>query len=114
MFASQYLELTGREADYYIGADYDAAWIIALSILQTRSTNATIIANCITDVSRNYFGVTGRVNLDVNGDRIPEYCEVRGQGIQEDEPAMIMYGEYYGASRTMLWYDEVLIEQKIK
>ncbi len=59
----------GQEPDVYALAGYDAAWIAALSILMSRKYDAEAIKNTIPLVSKLYWGATGNVELDQNGDR---------------------------------------------
>ncbi len=59
----------GQEPDVYALAGYDAAWIAALSILMSRSYDAEAIKNTIPLVSKLYWGATGNIELDQNGDR---------------------------------------------
>jgi len=62
-------KMLGREPDTYALASYDAAWVAALSILDTQKYDGTAIKNILPDVAYNYFGATGWIVLDKAGDR---------------------------------------------
>jgi branched-chain amino acid transport system substrate-binding protein len=60
----------GRPPDTYAFTAYDALWVITKSCM-IAGENASIekFQAIFTDVSNNYFGVTGNTALDLNGDR---------------------------------------------
>jgi len=60
----------GREPESYSYAVYDIVWAYALSLLVTDQYNATAIKNVLPDVTQAYSGASGKIQLDVNGDRM--------------------------------------------
>jgi ABC-type branched-subunit amino acid transport system substrate-binding protein len=50
---------------------YDSAWAIASSVLETRSTDASVVAGVFPDVCGRLNGASGWCRLDPNGDRAP-------------------------------------------
>jgi len=50
---------------------YDSAWAIAVSVLETRSVNASVVAGVFPDVCGRLYGASGWCRLDHRGDRAP-------------------------------------------
>ncbi len=48
---------------------YDSAWAIAVSVLETRSGNASVVNGVFSDVCGRLYGASGWCRLDRNGDR---------------------------------------------
>lgn len=59
----------GRDPDSYSYAIYDIVWAYALSILQADSTSPTAVRAAMPGVLENYYGASGAIELDANGDR---------------------------------------------
>jgi len=100
----RYYDLVAQPASFYTATDYDAAWIIALSILQAQSTDANRVAEIFPDVAKNYFGASGWVDLDENGDRKPGLFDI--WGFTED--GFTSYGQYNGIEESVAWDDAAL------
>jgi len=99
--------LTDLQADFYIATDYDTLWLIALGILETGSTEASDVNEIFLDTARNYWGASGWVDLDDNGDRkIGSVFEI--YGFTED--GFQIWGQCDGAEMKVTWYDDLLIE----
>ncbi|MEM1655391.1 MAG: ABC transporter substrate-binding protein [Nitrososphaerota archaeon] len=62
----------GRTPEPYSYNSYDAIWVIALSILMTGKYDGETIKSTIPEVLKVYYGVSGYIKLDENGDRIGE------------------------------------------
>jgi len=68
-FVRHYRNLYGENPDAYSLNAYDAVWLIALSVMLTGRYDGEAIARAIPLVAQHYYGVTGSVALDENGDR---------------------------------------------
>lgn len=101
---------TELQADFYIAADYDAIWLIALSMLETGSTEASNIDKVFLDIARNYWGASGWTDLDENGDRKPggifEIYGFTDDGFQ-------IWGQCDGIEMKVNWYDNLLSDANI-
>jgi ABC-type branched-subunit amino acid transport system substrate-binding protein len=112
-FAERYVKVVGKDPTYYEGTAYDAAWCIALTVIETGSTEASIVKEALPIVSANYYGVTGWCKLDKNGDRVPHISDIWGYALVDGEHTFLKYGEYNAQSRKTTWDYEVLAEQGI-
>jgi len=63
------LEVLGRDPESYSYAVYDIVWAYALSVLKTDSTDPEAIKEALPEVTKSFFGSSGWVELDENGDR---------------------------------------------
>ena len=68
-FRKRFIEVAGEEPDAYCYNIYDAVWVAALAIIETRSYDGEAIAKVLPDVASRYFGVSGWTLLDEAGDR---------------------------------------------
>lgn len=68
----QVKERIGRTPEPYAYNSYDAIWVIALSILMTGKYDGETIRSVIPEVLKIYYGVSGYIKLNENGDRIGE------------------------------------------
>jgi len=99
-----YYDLVAQPASFYTSTDYDAAYALALSIIEAGSIDANDVAPLWPDVPRNYFGTSGWVDLDENGDRKPGVFDI--WGFTED--GFTSYGQYNGIEVSVSWDDVVL------
>jgi branched-chain amino acid transport system substrate-binding protein len=100
----RYYDLVAQPASFYTSTDYDGATCIALSILEAGSVDADDVAPLWPTVPRNYFGTSGWVDLDDNGDRKPGIFDIWGftaDGFRS-------YGQYNGIEITVSWDDAAL------
>ena len=65
-------EEVGRTPEPYAYNSYDAVWVIALSLLMTGRYDGEAIRSVIPEVLKIYYGVSGYIKLDENGDRVAE------------------------------------------
>jgi branched-chain amino acid transport system substrate-binding protein len=110
---SRYIDLTAQPAGFYTGCDYDAAWTQVLSILETDSIKADDAANVIIDVARNYWGATGWVDLDDNGDRKPGKFDIWGYYDDGGVANFQTWGLYDGVTLDVTWDDALLAENGV-
>ncbi|OYT62265.1 MAG: hypothetical protein B6U69_02040 [Thermofilum sp. ex4484_15] len=68
-FAKRFEKRAGEAPDAYSLNVYDAVWVVALAIIESRSYDGETIAKILPDVASHYFGVSGWTILDANGDR---------------------------------------------
>ena len=71
-------DLVAQPASFYTATDYDAAWCIALSTIEAGSIDANDVAPLWPTVPRNFFGASGCVDLDENGDRAAGVFDIWG------------------------------------
>ena len=77
-FESRFFSITSQYANYYSGSVYDAAWLAALSIIESGSMDANEVVSVLLEIGANYEGVTGYLIFDENGDRIPNHFDIWG------------------------------------
>ena len=68
-FIKRFRQRFGEDPDSYSMNAYDAAWLIALSTMLTGSYDGEKIAQVLPKVAAMYYGITGTLELDENGDR---------------------------------------------
>ena len=68
---SRYVEATGEGFSIQSAYLYDAAWVLAKTILETGSDNATKVTAALPGVCAVYYGTTGLCRLNEYGDRAP-------------------------------------------
>lgn len=68
-FVRRFYQRFGEEPDSYSMNSYDAAWLIALSIMLAGEYDGEKIAQLVPQVASRYYGITGTIQLDENGDR---------------------------------------------
>ena len=108
---SRYYTLTSQPASFYTATTYDAAWILAKSILQTGSVDASKVANALPDVSDNHYGASGLVTLNDDGDREPGYFNI--WGFADNSSGYTLYGTFDGNTKNIVWDDEELANQGV-
>jgi branched-chain amino acid transport system substrate-binding protein len=94
------------------GSTYDAAWLVLHSVLDTQSLYPPDVIDVMPDIAKNYYGVIGRCQMDVNGDLLPSSYEFWGY-IELDDGTVTFapYGIYDFASGEATWYTDVLASQ---
>ncbi len=105
----RYFALVGQQATFYTATKYDSAWLIALSVIEAGSIDANDVAPLWPGISNNFFGASGWVDLDENGDRKPGIFDIWGY----TDDGFTIYGQYNGIEIAVNWYDDVLDEQGI-
>jgi branched-chain amino acid transport system substrate-binding protein len=101
-----YFGAVAQQASFYTSADYDAAWALTLSALEAGSLSATDIAPLWPDVPRNFYGASGWVDLDDNGDRKPGIFDI--WGFTRDGEGFTSFGQYNGIELFVNWDDVAL------
>jgi len=102
-FNEKYSAAVGYPPGYYDGVAIDAAWCLALAILETGSTDAMTVKEMLPIVSDRYNGVTGNCGLNSAGDREPCIYDIWGYANVDGEDTSIIYGEYNAHSDSTTW-----------
>lgn len=58
-----------RPPSVYTSFEYDAVWLLGLSLLGAQSTDVSAVKSALADASRQYVGASGHTGLDAAGDR---------------------------------------------
>jgi len=99
------MEILGREPESYSYAVYDIVWAYALSILKTDSTDPEAIKAVLPDVARSFFGASGYIDLDENGDRkAGDYVIWQIVKTDTGEYTWKVVGKYIYATDSVVWY----------
>jgi ABC-type branched-subunit amino acid transport system substrate-binding protein len=101
-FASAY---PGIVCDQFCAGAYDDVWLAALATLQAGSYNGTRIQSMLLTVASNYFGVTGWLELDQNGDRVASLYQIWKVAFQGSNsiPSWVLAGTWDSATDMMTW-----------
>ena len=68
-FKRRFRQRFGEDPDSYSMNAYDAAWLLALSVMLTGSDDGAKVASVLPQVASRYYGITGTITLDEAGDR---------------------------------------------
>jgi len=109
-FEAKYLALTDEMPEYYTTFQYDACWLLAETIIETGNADAGVIADNLIPISDSFYGLSGCLALDENGDRLPQLYDI--MGFYEDpittEYEIGIFGSYDGRTMEVNWYDDFL------
>lgn len=104
-YEEKYFSATGVYPSYYDAALYDAAWVLALAILQSSSMDAHVVKKSLRDVAALHYGITGWCKLDETGDRTPQMYDI--WGFYEDPDfggyEYRTFGTYNGNKIEVMW-----------
>jgi branched-chain amino acid transport system substrate-binding protein len=103
----RYFDLVAQPASFYTATDYDASYALALSVIEAGSVDANDIAPLWPTVPNNYYGTSGWVNLDENGDRAAGVFDIWGFSTTTDV-GFTSYGQYSGIDLSVTWDDAAL------
>jgi branched-chain amino acid transport system substrate-binding protein len=109
----RYFDETGRGLTYYLANWYDAAWIYALAVVETDSTQYDVIKEVLPNVASKYDGVSGNCSLNQDGDRKIVNFDIWGYGYKRKIPAAIKYGYIDGVTKEIAWYVDMPPGSKI-
>ncbi len=104
----RYFDLVAQPASFYTATDYDASYALALSVIEAGSVDANDIAPLWPTVPNNYYGTSGWVNLDENGDRAAGVFDIWGFATTTDV-GFTSYGQYSGIDLSVTWDDAALV-----
>ena len=100
-----YYSLVQQTASFYTATGYDAGWSVALSVVEAGSVDANDVAPLWPTVPRSYFGASGWVDLDENGDRKPGIFDIWDF---TDDGGFTNWGQYNGIEIRITWDDAKL------
>ena len=103
-FSVKYTAIMGKPPDFYASAMYDAAWLYALSVIQTWSTNTYQIKYELPLVAHDYYGASGLCRMDDYGDRLDVDHEILGYAIVNNQLKTVKYGYYDVTTGQVTWY----------
>lgn len=112
-FEQEYFDVTGTYAAFYTGTGVDGSTLLARNVLETGDTDASVISNHFLKSARSYFGVTGWIDLDENGDRSPGMFEIFGYAEVDGEVTFKKFGEYNGVTLQVTWNEDLIDQQGI-
>ena len=107
----RYYDIAQTNAGFYTGCDYDGTWVTALTMQNVASAKAEEVSGAFVETARNFYGATGWIDLDENGDRKPTTFDIWGYYQRGDEYGFQKFGEYDGIAIEVAWYDDLLEEQ---
>ncbi|MBD3171733.1 ABC transporter substrate-binding protein [Candidatus Bathyarchaeota archaeon] len=102
----KYYEKTNQPFGFYSATIYDICWIYALSILCCNTIDSLIVANALPEISRNYFGASGRCNLNEAGDRSSCDYQIWGYAKNGDVTESQVFGLYSTLRDNVVWYND--------
>jgi ABC-type branched-subunit amino acid transport system substrate-binding protein len=109
-FALKYSSITGSTPDFHTSAMYDAAWIYALSVIETWSTETYLIEQVLIDIAEDYIGASGSCRMDKYGDRLDVDHEILGYSLDDGKLETTSYGYYDSDTGQVTWYSGVGID----
>jgi ABC-type branched-subunit amino acid transport system substrate-binding protein len=111
---ARYVAATGEDFSIYRAYLNDAAWVLARSILEIGSDNATRVAAALPGVCENFYGATGWCRLNKYGDRAPPPFDIWYYSPGTVVPSKsLSVATYYPDTRATSWNMEAL-DFKIK
>jgi branched-chain amino acid transport system substrate-binding protein len=103
--AARYVAATGNDFSVYRGYLYDAAWVLAKSIIETGSDDATRVAQVLPSVCESYYGATGWCRLNEYGDRAPPHCDIWYYAPGINAPSVILLAGVYDPDTGITSWD---------
>jgi branched-chain amino acid transport system substrate-binding protein len=106
---NRYATFANDEFTIYRAYLYDAAWVVAKSILETGSDDVSKVAAVLPKVSEGYFGASGWCRLNEFGDRVPASYDVWMYAPGAGKPCeCFVAGIYNIDTEEMVWNNRVL------
>lgn len=93
----------GRSPDPYAVAAYDAAWVIALSLLATGKNDADAVISIMPTILNNYFGASGWIVLNDAGDRAFADYDLWRIASEDGKYEWVNVGTYVYTTKTVTW-----------
>ena len=84
------IETLGTDPNTFVHSSYDAVWLIGLAMLETQSSDVSVIKAAIPGIAENYQGAIGPTKLNEAGDL--EQADYKVWGIRGGE--WIELGKY--------------------
>ncbi|MFB0557614.1 MAG: ABC transporter substrate-binding protein [Candidatus Bathyarchaeia archaeon] len=105
-FSDKYYSIMGYEPDFYTSAMYDACWLYALSIIKTWVSEASFLKQELPDIAENYYGASGWLRLNEDGDRYAVDYNIWGYGLEDDQVVDVVYGYYDSIKGQVSWFED--------
>ncbi|MEL9914714.1 MAG: ABC transporter substrate-binding protein, partial [Thermoplasmatales archaeon] len=102
-FVEKFKRRTGQMPDIYAMAQYDAAWIAALSILTAGSLDTDKIREIVPVICSHYYGVTGNPTLLPTGDAAIMDVAFYKVSVIDGKPTWVDVGIYNSALDKLSW-----------
>lgn len=101
---TQEFNATAHESpvSYAINA-YDAAWVIALSVLAAGQNNGQAIQKVFANIADHYFGASGWTSLQASGDEAPVGYDIYEVQTKGTTTQWVLAGTYSSGSDTVTW-----------
>lgn len=85
---------------------YDGIWLMALSVVETGSDNATEISSVLPSIAESYSGLSGPIGFDEFGDRLPIDYEYWGVFEDDGEYVNKVCGHYLHDTGAIEWSED--------
>ena len=105
-FADDYRSIMGQEPDFYTSAMYDACWLHALSIMKTWTSETSYVKEELSGIAANYYGASGWLRLNDDGDRYAVDYEVWGYGLEDGLLVDVVYGCFDAINGEVTWFED--------
>ena len=103
----RFVEATGSEFSIYFAYLYDAAAVLARTIIETGSDNATVVATALPGVCEDTYGVSGWLRLNGFGDRVPPPFDIWYYAEAPNKASEIhIAGTYNPETGKTVWYNQ--------
>jgi branched-chain amino acid transport system substrate-binding protein len=110
---ARYEELTHQQFGTYSAYLYDAAWAIVKSVIETGSTDASVVAAAFPGVCENLVGISGPCKLSEFGDRCPSPYDIWFFAPDEGMASSSYIGGVYNPDDEVTTWDEDLLMDKL-
>lgn len=98
-----HLEEFNLDMGYYSSNIYDACWLMALSVIEAGTSNATAVREAIMMVASNYTGASGSCAIDETYYRAVADYQIWGYFDTEDGVKRLECGLYNSTSKEITW-----------
>lgn len=105
-FAEDYSSIMGEEPDFYDSAMYDACWLYALSIAKIWVSDTSLVKQELPLIAENYYGASGWLRLNEDGDRSAVDYEIWGYGLEDGSVVDVVYGYYDVLDGDVTWFED--------
>jgi branched-chain amino acid transport system substrate-binding protein len=100
----RYYALVSQPFGYYSACSYDIGWILTESILNSQSTDATVLIPIQADTGFNNFGASGWNRLNAAGDRYSTNYQIWSYRYDGADCKPYVSGLYDSISGVVTWY----------
>ncbi len=95
-------ETIGFVPNSFVHTSYDAVWLVGLAMLETQSTDVSVIKDIIPEIAENYSGAIGSIELNEAGDLA--YADYEVWGIRDGQ--WVSLGMYTQSDDSIILYDK--------